>query len=137
MRGVSCNQEEINIAKMHEKEAFQKLADLLSTLAPENWSYLQSVYLFHDGAMKLKHYYREAERSYWKPFNTGSMGFDVMDWWEAYHKLVKESEGNDFKIAKAVIDSGGNLEMNLSYDAVDPLADIDILEISERLGKYS
>ena len=43
------------MAQMHEREIFQQLASLLSSVAPENWYLIQSIYLFHDGAMKLSY----------------------------------------------------------------------------------
>jgi|GEM_PF-6998683 len=83
--------------------------------------------------MRLKECYKEDPGSDWKSFNTGSSGFDIMDWWEAYHGMVKEAEGNEFKVARAIIDSNGDLKMNLSYDICDPFADIDLLTLIEQL----
>ncbi|ERS89326.1 hypothetical protein Q667_12595 [Marinobacter sp. C1S70] len=125
------------MAQMHEKQTFQELASLLGLIAPEDWVSLLSIYLFHDGAMKLKHYVKEGPRSNWRTLNTGSVGFDIMDWWQNYHGLVKEAEGSEFKFAKAQIDPSGNLKMRLSYEAVDPLSDIDVLRIAENLSENS
>ena len=66
--------------------------------------------------------------------NTGSLGFEIMDWWENYHGLVKKAEGNEFKFAKAKIDPSGNLKLQLAYEVIDPLSDIDILRTAENLG---
>ena len=125
------------MALMHRTETFQKLANLISGVAPEKWSSLLSIYLFHDGAMKLKQYYKETPTSDWCSFNTGSVGFDIMDWWEAYHGFVEEAEGNKFKFAKAQLDHSGHLKMHLSYEVVDPLSDSDILQIAENLSANS
>jgi len=118
---------------MHKKETFQKLATLLSTIAPEKWSSLQSIFLFHDGAMKLKQYYKSSDCNEWKSFNAGPSGFELMDWWQAYHGLVLESEKNEFKAAKAIIDNNGNLKIKLSYEVIDPLTDIELLEVIDKL----
>ena len=99
------------MAQMHEKQTFQELASLLGLIAPDDWISLLSIYLFHDGAMKLKHYVKEGPGSEWRPLNTGSMGFDIMDWWQNYHELVKEAEGNEFKFAKAQIDPAGSIDV--------------------------
>ena len=125
------------MAQMHEKQTFQELASLLGLIAPDDWISLLSIYLFHDGEMKLKHYVKEGPGSEWRPLNTGSMGFDIMDWWQNYHELVKEAEGNEFKFAKAQIDPAGHLQMRLSYEVVDPLSDIDVLRIAESLSENS
>jgi len=125
------------MALMHEKETFQKLASLVSGVSPEKWASLLSIYLFHDGAMKLKHYYKKYPESDWTSFNTGGVGFDIMDWWQAFHNSVKDTEGNEFKFAKALLDHSGNLKMHLSYEIVDPLSDIDILQIAEGLSENS
>ena len=121
------------MSKMHEKETFQKLATLLSSLAPDKWNAILSIYLFHDDAMKLKFFFKKADDSDWAPFNTGPRGFDVMRWWQDYHGMVKEAEGNEFKAARAILDSNGNLKIKLSYEIIDPLADIDILRSTENL----
>ncbi|MBN8240839.1 hypothetical protein JF541_16880 [Marinobacter hydrocarbonoclasticus] len=123
------------MAQMHEKRIFQELASLLALIAPENWISLLSVYVSHDGAMKLKHYVKVGPRSDWRILNTGSVGFDIMDWWQNYQRLVKDAERNEFKFAKAQIDQSGHLQMGLSYEAVDPLSDTDILRIAESLSE--
>lgn len=122
------------MAQMHETETFQKLANLLGAIAPTNWADLLSIYLFHDGAMKLKHYVKDTPGGDWRPLNTGSLGFEIMDWWENYHGLVKKTEGNEFKFAKAKIDPSGNLKLQFAYEVIDPLSDIDILRTAENLG---
>ncbi|SDS98976.1 hypothetical protein SAMN05216271_3288 [Halopseudomonas sabulinigri] len=121
------------MAKMHERQIFQELATLITSDSPTTWFSLISIYLCHDGAMKLTHYFREAPTSDWCSFDPSSVGFDIMDWWENYHGLVKQAEGNEFKFAAAVLDRSGNLRLKLSYEIVDPLAGIDILKMAEKL----
>lgn len=114
-------------------DAFQKLESLLSSTAPLKWHSLQSIYVFHDGAMKLKAYYKENSGSEWVTFNTGSTGFEIMDWWQDYHRKIEETEGKGFKAAKAILDSSGNVTTKLSYVVIDPLADIDLLKATESI----
>lgn len=121
------------MAQMHERETFQKLVSLLCSEAPDKWSYIQSIYLSNDGAMKLVAYYKKEESSEWEHLNYDFVAFDIMDWWEAYHRLVKEAEGNEFKAAKAILDCKGNLKMRLSYEVIDPLDDIDELKELENI----
>ncbi len=103
---------------------YQKLVDLITPNAPENWKELYVIGLYHDDVMKIESFGLTENDTEWRKYNGG--GFELFDWFEELVAIVNESEGSDLKSVKFSLDRSGKLKGKFGYDPVDALSHRDL-----------
>ena len=81
---------------------------LLDTAPGSEWGEICAIFLYDDGASKIKNYIRTHDGK-WTSYSAG--GFEIMDWFDDYKK-----HDPNIKSIKAVLSSQNNWSFSAGYE---------------------
>jgi len=119
------------MSSIHRREHYDALGQLLFDTSPPEWEELNAVCVFHDGAMRTFSYFRSCSIDNWKHYDSGS--FELMDWFEAFHKECLISENNDRKVAKVSIKKPMHMKIKLDHEITETLLRDNALDLIEEI----